>query len=70
MNLELAAFVDAWRIAGPELEAMRDRDLRETPLPEALDQLSDMIESALFLRPPQPTSGLEQMQAVFARLRR
>jgi hypothetical protein len=49
---------------------MRDRDLRETPLPEALDQLSGMIESALFLRPPEPTSGLEQMQAVFARLPR
>ncbi len=49
---------------------MRDRELVATPLPEALDQLSDMIESALFLHPPVPSSGLEQMQAVFARLRR
>jgi len=70
MDREFAAFVSTWRIAGPELEAMRDRDLAATPLPEALDQLSDMIESALFLHPPVPSSGLEQMQAVFARLRR
>jgi hypothetical protein len=70
MDRELAAFVSVWRIAGPELEAMRDRALLATPLPEALDQLSDMIESALFLHPPVPSSGVEQMQAVSARLRR
>ncbi len=70
MKSELAAFVAAWRVASPELEALRDFELITTPLPEAMDQLSGMVESALFLRPPEPHSGLEQMQEVFARLRR
>jgi hypothetical protein len=69
MTDPLRVFVDAWRVAGPELEALRDRDLRDLPLPEALAQLEGMVESALFLYPPEPWSGLIEMQAVFARLR-
>jgi hypothetical protein len=46
------------------------RDLVATPLPEALDPLSDMIGSAPFRHPPVPSSGLDPMQAGFARLRR
>jgi hypothetical protein len=69
MSDPLRVFVDAWRAAGTELEAMRDRELRDTPLHEALAQLDGMFESALYLYPPEPRSGLVEMQAVFARLR-
>ncbi len=66
----MQAFVAAWRAAGPELEAMRDRELREGSVAEAMEQLSDMVDSAIFLEPLSDTSGLVEMQRVFARLRR
>ncbi|MCE3002127.1 MAG: hypothetical protein ACK59M_14150 [Pseudomonadota bacterium] len=69
MNRELAAFVDAWRVAGPALEALRDRELLETPLPKAMAQLEGMFVSAIHLEPLEPTSGLVEMQAIFARMR-
>ena len=58
-----------WREVEPLLEAMRDRDLVETPLPVAMEQLSDMVDSAIFLKPLSQTSGLVEMQRVLARLR-
>jgi hypothetical protein len=69
MNRELTAFVDAWRVAGPALDAMRDRELVETPVPVAMAQLEGMFVSAIHLKPLEPTSGLVEMQAVFARIR-
>ena len=70
MNRELVAFVEAWRVAAPELEAMRDRELTTVPVMDALEQLSGMIDSAVFLKPLVPDSGLVAMQEVFARLRK
>jgi len=69
MSKELDAFVAAWRIAGPQLEALRDRELIDTPLPVAMEQLAGMVESALYLYPAVADSGLVEMQKVFARLR-
>jgi hypothetical protein len=70
VSRELEAFVQAWRIAGPELEALRDEELRRVSVPDAMDQLAGMVESAIFLEPLSDTSGLVEMQRVFARLRR
>lgn len=69
MSRELTAFVAAWREAAPVLEALRDREIVETPVPEAMAGLEGMFQSALHLEPLSPTSGLVEMQAVFARLR-
>lgn len=69
MSDQLKVFVDAWRTAGPALEALRDRDLIDTPLPVAMAQLESMFESARFLSPPSTTSGLVEMQRIFATLR-
>jgi hypothetical protein len=69
MTRELSAFVQAWRIAGPELEALRDRELREVNVAEAMEALAGMVDSANFLRPLSGSSGLVEMQEVFARLR-
>jgi hypothetical protein len=41
----------------------------EEALPVAMDQLSGMIDSAVFLKPLVDTSGLVEMQRIFARLR-
>jgi len=65
---DLRRYVSTWREVAPLLEAMRDRDLIETPLPVAMDQLSGMIDSAIFLKPLSDTSGLVEMQRILARL--
>jgi hypothetical protein len=68
-SLELKAYVNAWREVSPILEALRDEELRTTPLPVAMAQLSSMIDSAIFLKPLSDTSGLVEMQRIYARLR-
>ncbi|MBL8273058.1 MAG: hypothetical protein JNJ74_04555 [Xanthomonadales bacterium] len=70
MDRELQAFIEAWRIAAPELEAMRTRALREVDVPAALDQLSGMVDSAVFLEQLDDSRGIIEMQRIFARLRR
>jgi hypothetical protein len=65
---DLRRYVRTWREVAPLLEAMRDRDLVETPLPVAMEQLSDMIDSAIFLKPLSDTSGLVAMRRILARL--
>lgn len=66
---DLKAYVNAWREVSPILEAMRDEELRTTPLPIAMAQLSSMIDSAIFLKPLSDTSGLVEMQRIYARFR-
>jgi hypothetical protein len=68
-SLELKAYVNAWREVSPILEALRDEELRTTPLPVAMAQLSSMIDSAIFLKPLSDTSGLVEMQRIYARVR-
>ncbi len=69
MKDPLRAYADAWREVAPLLEAMRDEELRNTPLPVAMAQLSSMIDSAIFLKPLSDTSGLVEMQRILSRLR-
>ncbi len=66
---ELHAFVQRWEEVSPLLEAMRDRELISTPLSVAMDQLAGMVDSAIYLEPLSTTSGLVEMQRIFARLR-
>ena len=70
MERELQVFVEAWRVAAPELEAMRTRALREVDVPAARDQLSGMVDSAVFLEQLDDSRGIIEMQRIFARLRR
>ncbi len=42
--------------------------MREVSLPETILALTDACQSALRLNPPQPTSGLIEMQKVFRSL--
>lgn len=69
MTKELETFVTAWREVAPILEAMRDAELRSTPLPMAMAQLSSLIDSAVFSKPLSDTSSLVEMQRIFAKLR-
>ena len=49
---------------------MRTRALREVDVPAALDQLSGMVDSAVFLEQLDDSRGIIEMQRIFARLRR
>jgi len=69
MKDPLRGYADTWREVSPLLEAMRDEELRNTPLPVAMAQLSSMIDSAIFLEPLSDTSGLVEMQRILGRLR-
>lgn len=69
IDTPLRDYAANWREVSPLLEAMRDRDVIETPLPLAMDQLASMIDSAIFLKPLSDTSGLVEMQRILVRLR-
>lgn len=60
----------AWKLAAPELERQRRREVRATDTVQAMQLLDDAFESGVWLSPPRPTSGLVEQQAVFARSRR
>jgi hypothetical protein len=63
-------WVAAWRDAGPRLEAVRRRELRELDPVEAIAKLREPADYRVEPRAPKPTSGLVEQQRVFARFRR
>jgi len=60
-------WVETWRRAGVELEALRRSELARIDTREAVRQL--FVGDCPALPPPLPTSGLVEQQAWFARLR-
>lgn len=63
----LRRFVETWRRAGVELDAIRVRELQALDTQEAIRQIFGEDTGPL---PPAPaTSGLVEQQAWFARLR-
>jgi hypothetical protein len=63
-------WVETWKQAGPELEAIRREEIRQMedsrPILEALEPA---FNQALRDLPPRPTSGMIEMQRLFAKLR-
>ena len=66
-DMDLRAFVDAWRIASERLEALRRSDLRNVEVEERIEALNGAFEATL-AGPPRRSSGLVEQQAVFARI--
>jgi hypothetical protein len=69
-NDDIKRWVETWKKAGPELDAIRRRELREIDTKTALESMSDAFESARLHFPPEPTSGLVEQQAWFKKLRK
>ena len=67
-DIDLRAFVDAWRSASERLEELRRRDLRNVDVADRIEALNGAFEATL-ARPPRTSSGLVEQQAVFARMR-
>jgi hypothetical protein len=70
MSDEMTRWVETWKRAAPELEAIRRRELREIDTQRALLNLADAFESCRLHFTPPPTSGLVEQQAWFQRLRK
>ncbi len=67
---KLRVWAKTWKETGEILEELRREEMREASLPETILALTDACESALRLKPPQPTSGLIEMQRIFRRLKK
>jgi hypothetical protein len=62
-------WVRTWTKAGPELEAIRRREVREADNLEVLKTLESAFNHAVRATPLRPSSGLVEMQRWLAKLR-
>jgi hypothetical protein len=60
-------WVETWKQAGPELEAIRQREIQEADNDQVLRILESSMNFALH-SPARPSSGLVEMQRLFAKL--
>ncbi len=58
-------FVEQWKLAGPVLEAERERSIRETDTVRAMRNLGGLMTRAAREHPPKPDSGLIEAQRWF-----
>ena len=63
-------WVETWKEAGPKLEAIRHREIREADNLKVLSLLEGAFNQALRTSPLRPSSGMVEMQAWFAKLPR
>lgn len=66
----LRRFVSRWREKGEFLEKLKLREFRRSNLEQTILSLSDASDSALKFYPPKPTSGLIEMQKLFAKIKK
>jgi hypothetical protein len=66
----IVRWVRHWQDAGPELEAIRRAEVRDADNPQVLALLETAFNQALRSRPMRMTSGLVEMQVLFAKLRK
>ena len=63
-------WAQTWKDAGPELERIRLREVREEDNLLSLQLLAPAFELALRMEPPGESSGLVEMQRHLAKLRK
>lgn len=64
------AYALGWKETGELLDAERRERVRQTETISSSELLDDAFESELWLRPvPRETSGMVEMEAIFARAR-
>jgi hypothetical protein len=62
-------WVDTWKKAGPGLEAIRRKEIAEADNVHDLMLLAGAFNHAVRSSPAEPSSGLVEMQRIFAKLR-
>jgi hypothetical protein len=63
-------WVKHWQDAGPLLEAIRRQEIRDADNLQVLALLEPAFNHAVRSLPPRESSGMVEMQALFARMRR
>ena len=63
-------WVETWKLAGPELEAIRRRELKELDTLETIASLESAFNYAVRNVPPQSSSGLVELHEWLAKLPR
>jgi hypothetical protein len=63
-------WVKHWQEAGPLLEEIRRQEIREANNLQVLALLEPAFNHAVRSLPPRESSGMVEMQALFAKLRR
>jgi hypothetical protein len=66
---KMRLWVETWKRAGPELEAIRREEIEKADNLADLAVLEGAFNHALSV-PPEPTSGMVEMQKWFAKMRR
>ena len=69
-ELEIRRWVETWKEAAPELEAIRRREIQEADNRKVLAMLEGAFNHAVRTMPPRPSSGVVEMQEWFAKLPR
>jgi hypothetical protein len=62
-------WVETWKLAGPELEAILRKEIEKIDVQTELAALQGAFNYAVHHARPEPTSGLVEMQKWFAKLR-
>ena len=67
---ELRLWVETWARAGPKLEAIRRRELREMTHEERVRVIDAVLQIGARFSQPRTSSGLVEQQRLFQKLRR
>lgn len=65
----LTLWVETWKQAGPKLEALRRRELREFRYEDHAAQIDELLQIACQFAQPRLTSGLVEQQRLFQKAR-
>ena len=66
----MKAYAMGWKETGEPLDAERRERVRRADTAQSLELFNDAFDSAVWLHTPNPSSGLVEQQAIFARARR
>ena len=58
-------WIDAWRMAAPELDRQRRQEIRQADTGRAIQVFDGLFEAAVRDNPPATTSGLIEQQRYF-----
>jgi hypothetical protein len=68
--LDAAEFVAAWRRAGPVLDAVRAREIRDADTARFILETTDLFDAVIARSTPRESSGLVEQQRLFSQLAR
>jgi hypothetical protein len=63
-------WVDTWAQAAPELQKVRDADIRASDTASMIECCTSLFRDALKNHPPKPTTGLIEQQTWFMKMQR